>query len=179
MEDSGIAIGLERGKVLVVPYDPRWPVLFEQEASLIRDRLGAVACEVAHMGSTAVPGLAAKPVLDILLAIPSLRAPALLHEALALLDYDHRPLDPLPDRLFFAKDSAFGRTHNLSVCEPGSKFWSAHLQFRDCLRADPALAQAYATLKHELAGRFPNDRIGYTDAKDTFVANALAASGWT
>ena len=106
---AGIAIGLERGKVFVVPYDPRWPVLFETEASLIREQLGGgEVCEAAHMGSTAVPGLAAKPVIDILLAIPSLRAPALLYEALALLDYDHRPLDPLPDRLFFAKDSEFG-----------------------------------------------------------------------
>jgi GrpB-like predicted nucleotidyltransferase (UPF0157 family) len=167
-------IGLARGEVSLASYDPRWPLLFEQEASLIRATLGTEAAHVEHIGSTAVPGLVAKPVIDIMLAIPHLRAPASFYERLSALDYDHRPIDPLPERLFFAKDTDLGRTHNLSVCEAGSRFWVDHLRFRDRLRVDADLASAYVALKRTLAARFPADRIAYTDGKDRFVADALA-----
>jgi GrpB-like predicted nucleotidyltransferase (UPF0157 family) len=170
------AIGLERGTVRIIPYDARWPDLFEHEAALIRGLLGANVCELVHIGSTAVPGLAAKPVIDLMLATGSLRAPLSLYENLHRLGYDHRPLDTVPDRLFFAKDCEAGRTHNLSVCEADSGFWSAHLCFRDRLRTDNQLARTYVTLKYELATRYPDDRLGYTDAKDEFVARVLAGA---
>lgn len=107
--------------------------------------------------------------------VASLRAPIAFYDALADLDYAHRPLDDLPDRLFFVRESEAGRTHNLSVCETGSPFWSDHLRFRDRLRADVDLARAYEALKRTLAAQFPDDRVGYTWAKDAFVANALRA----
>lgn len=130
------AIGLERGKVRLVAYDPGWPALFEAEAASIRGALGASVVALEHMGSTAVAGLIAKPVIDVLLAVWSLRAPRHVYTALERIGYDHRPLDPLGDRLFFAKDSELGRTHNLSVCTADSAFWIAHVKFRDRLRAD-------------------------------------------
>ena len=170
------AIGLERKTVRLVPHDSRWSGFFDLEAALIRARLGADACDVAHVGSTAVPGLEAKPVIDVLLGIPSLRAPASLFVALAELGYEHRPLDEVSERLFFRKDSGELRTHNLSACETNSEFWSAHLRFRDCLRSNPELAQSYVHLKRILMAKYPNDRVAYTDAKDEFIAAVLSAS---
>jgi GrpB-like predicted nucleotidyltransferase (UPF0157 family) len=102
-----------------------------------------------------------------------------VYTALERIGYDHRPLDPLGDRLFFAKDSELGRTHNLSVCAADSAFWIAHVRFRDRLRADARLASDYASLKRALAVAFANDRVGYTDAKDAFIAGALAGTGRT
>jgi GrpB-like predicted nucleotidyltransferase (UPF0157 family) len=93
---------------------------------------------------------------------------------LADLGYEHRPLDTVSDRHFFAKDTHGLRTHNLSLCVWGSPFWVSHLRFRDRLRSDENVAKAYAKLKRELADRFPNDRVAYTDAKDQFIATALS-----
>jgi GrpB-like predicted nucleotidyltransferase (UPF0157 family) len=169
------AIGLERKRVRLVQYDARWPELFAAEEALIRRVLHGVRCDIEHIGSTAVPGLDAKPVLDVMLGLASLRAPMAVLTALANAGgYDHRRDDPLPDRLFFAKESHDLRTHNLSVCALGSRFWTDHLRFRDALRADAELRRAYSSLKHALAARYPNDRIAYTDGKNAFVASALA-----
>jgi len=173
----GDAIGLERRKVRISAHDPRWPGLFAQEAARILDRLGPGDWAIEHIGSTAVPDLAAKPVIDILLGVASLRAPIAIYDALADLGYAHRPLDDLPDRLFFVRESEAGRTHNLSVCEAQSPFWSDHLRFRDRLRADVGLARTYEALKRALAAQFPDDRVRYTWAKDAFVADALRSQG--
>src|SRR5882672_7982058 len=98
-----MALGLARETVRLVAYDARWPQLFESEAGLFCKRLGIAMADIAHIGSSAVPGLAAKPVLDLMLALPSLRAPASFYEGLVELGYEHRPLDTLEDRLFFTK----------------------------------------------------------------------------
>ena len=166
------AIGLEAKTVRLTAYDPRWPALFDAEALAVRRVLPGLA--VAHIGSTAVPGLDAKPVIDVMLGIPELRAPHALYDGLAELGYVHRPDDTLPDRLFFAKDAGRLRTHNLSVCEQRSPFWEAHIAFRDRLRSEPALAHAYVALKRALAAQCPVDRIAYTEGKNDFVASALS-----
>ena len=168
------ALGLPSKTVRLVPYDERWPALFEQEAALIRGRVGSDVRELVHIGSTAVPGLEAKPILDLMAGIPELRAPWSLFIALAELGYEHRPLDAVSDRLFFAKDTNELRTHNLSICVWGSAFWVGHVKFRDRLRADDVLARDYIRLKRALAGEFSQDRVAYTDAKDEFIANALS-----
>jgi GrpB-like predicted nucleotidyltransferase (UPF0157 family)/GNAT superfamily N-acetyltransferase len=165
------AVGLAAGTVRLAPYDPRWGALFEAEASMLRRALPG--CSVAHIGSTAVPGLEAKPVIDVMLGMPPLRTLAVLHDALCGLGYVHRPDDTLRGRLFFTKSSGRLRTCNLSVCETNSPFWDAHVRFRDRLRSDPELARSYGNLKRMLASRHPGDRIAYTDGKDDFVAAAL------
>ncbi|HWZ91183.1 MAG TPA: GrpB family protein, partial [Polyangiaceae bacterium] len=109
-----MAIGLQRKTVRVVGYDSTWPTLYQSEASLIRARLGFEVCNVAHIGSTAVPGLEAKPIIDIMLGVRSLRVPEALFAALSELGYEHRPYDDISDRLFFAKAVGALRTHNLS-----------------------------------------------------------------
>jgi GrpB-like predicted nucleotidyltransferase (UPF0157 family) len=114
-------------------------------------------------------------VIDIMLGIPSLRAPVDLFLALSELGYAHRPLDTVADRLYFVKDIGTLRSYNLSVCEADSSFWNAHVRFRDSLRFDSALARSYAELKRTLAAKYPDDRLAYTDAKDQFVAAVLKA----
>lgn len=169
-------IGLERSTVRIVAYDRRWPGLFDKEAARIRRRVGKEALDLVHVGSTAVPGLAAKPIIDLMLAVASLRAPPTLLRIFEQLGYEHRPLDTIPQRLYFVMERNGLRTHHLHVCEPGSTFWISHLRFRNRLRSDPALARAYEDLKFRLAAQFPNDRLAYTDAKDHFVARALATT---
>jgi GrpB-like predicted nucleotidyltransferase (UPF0157 family) len=175
MRTAPQAIGLERSTVRIAPYDRRWPALFEEEAARIRRRLGGALLALEHVGSTAVPGLAAKPIIDLMLAVASLRVPLVLFEMLGQLGYQHRPLDPIADRLYFVMERNGLRTHHLHVCELDSTFWTSHLRFRNRLRSDPELAKAYEGLKFELAAQFPNDRLAYTDAKEPFVVRALAA----
>jgi GrpB-like predicted nucleotidyltransferase (UPF0157 family) len=167
-------LGLARKTVQLAQYDTQWPALFEREAALIRDHLGPDILEIAHVGSTAVPGLDAKPIIDLMAGVAVLRISWSLFAQLADLGYEHRPLDTVPDRLFFAKNSDDLRTHNLSVCELGSSFWLSHLKFRDRLRSDDRIAKAYVELKRALAEKFPHDRVAYTDAKDQFIATAIA-----
>ena len=167
-------LGLSRKAVRLVAYDERWPQLFEVEVNVLRKNLGTEILDVAHIGSTAIPGLDAKPVLDLMLALPSLRAPASLFTTLCELGHEHRPRDTVADRLFFAKGPAECRTHNLSACERGSRFWRVHIQFRDRLRPDPSAARAYVELKRELARRFPIDRLAYTNGKEAFVERIIA-----
>jgi GrpB-like predicted nucleotidyltransferase (UPF0157 family) len=166
-------LGLARTAVQLVAYDDRWPVLFDEEATLLRTGLGAQIVDVAHIGSTAIPGLEAKPVLDLMVALPSLRAPPTLYAMLSELGYEHRPLDTVSDRLFFAKGSYERRTHNLSACERGSRFWKIHILFRDRLRTDASVARAYVELKRQLARKFPSDRLAYTNGKESFVARIV------
>ena len=167
-------LGLTHKTVLLVPYDAQWPALFEREANLIREHVKPDIREIVHIGSTAIPGLDAKPIIDLMAGIADLRAPWSLFVRLADLGYEHRPLDTVSDRHFFAKDTHGLRTHNLSVCVWGSPFWASHLKFRDRLRSDELVAKAYAKLKRELANRFPDDRVAYTNAKDHFIVNALS-----
>jgi GrpB-like predicted nucleotidyltransferase (UPF0157 family) len=167
-------LGLARKTVRLVPYDPRWSQAFEREASLLRKHLMSDIAEIEHIGSTAIPGMDAKPVIDLMVALPSLRAPETLYAAFEFLGYEHQPLDDVPDRLFFAKGPHHLRTHHVSACEKPSRFWHVHIAFRDALRSDASLAAEYAQLKRTLATRFASDRAAYTKGKESFVARVVA-----
>lgn len=170
-------LGLSRGEVVVVPYSPDWPVLFQKEAESLRTALGDQAVAVEHIGSTAVPGLAAKPILDVMVAAPSMGTARALVDAVERLDYTHRANGDAADRVYFAKGRPARRTHHLSLTAVGSEFWRAHLAFRDLLREDPDVARAYEDLKRTLAAAHPDDRGAYTDGKAAFVAAALRRTG--
>ncbi|MGH7725633.1 MAG: carboxylesterase family protein [Candidatus Eiseniibacteriota bacterium] len=170
-------LGLARRTVRLVAYDERWPELFESERRLLQAHLGDHIVEMAHIGSTAIPGLDAKPVLDLMVAVPSLRIPAPVYSTLEGLGYEHRPHDDVPDRLFFAKGGAEQRTHHLSLCERDSHFWRAHLSFREHLRRHPSVAHDYLELKRGLAARFASDRPAYTTGKESFVKRVLGSLG--
>ena len=171
------ALGLKRGQVTLVPYDPRWPGLFEEAASQLRTSLGSTILDVHHVGSTAVPGLCAKPILDILVSIRDFDAARQLVPQLAELGYEFRPDEEIPDRHYFRRPPGGEiRTHHLSLSEPESHHHRVTLAFRDALRRDPQLAAAYARLKLELAQRFPFDRPAYIEGKSQFVRDVLASS---
>ncbi|WP_374366989.1 GrpB family protein [Dongia sp.] len=165
-------------EIALVAYDPRWPEMFAEEAARLRATLDpTLILDIQHFGSTAIPGLRAKPIIDILIAVPSLAiARARFVAPLDRLDYAFWAENPKSDRLFFVKGLppyGAGRTHHVHVAEPDAEPWQ-RLPFRDYLRAHPEAARRYEALKLDLAARYRNDREAYTVAKDDFVREILA-----
>ena len=153
----------------VVPYDPGWPVLFQQESELLRRILASwLRGSLEHIGSTAIPGLPAKPVIDILAGVSSLEASRPAIEAAATAGYCYFPYRPELEH-WFCKPSAAFRTHHLHLMPIGTPQWSRPIAFREYLKAHPDVAAEYAELKRGLAVRFRLDREAYTDAKAPFI----------
>jgi len=171
-----ISLGLESGTVRVVSYDSAWPNLFAFEAARLREYFAAVGllARIEHTGSTAVPGLAAKAILDILVGCPEDAVVSEYIEVLVLAEYTHRGQQGIPGREFFRRGDP--RAYHVHLTRIASQFWSDHLTFRDRLRADDALRDAYAELKRALAARFPRDRESYIAAKEPFVSQVLRSA---
>lgn len=170
-------IGLERGTVELVPYRPGWASLADEELGRLADRLGDGVVERHHVGSTAIEGMAAKPVIDLLAVVESIDEPSAYVSALEGIGYEYRENDTRVDRLFFAKGPPEDRRYYLSVTERGSPCHREQLAFRDRLRDDDALAAEYEALKRELAAAHPDDRASYTDGKSDFVESVLSDAG--
>jgi GrpB-like predicted nucleotidyltransferase (UPF0157 family) len=168
------ALGLESGVVVVVPYDERWPVLFAEAEMEIRRAIGDRILAVEHVGSTAVPALSAKPIIDILVAVSDFQDSLELVPALASLGYEYRPGEEIPDRHYFRRRIIGRRTHHLSLAEPTSSHYRKTIAFRNALRGDPVLASGYEAVKLELAARFPRNREAYTAGKTDFILGVLA-----
>jgi len=160
-------------RVVVVPYDPAWAERYEVERARIVTALGPTALRVAHVGSTSVVGLDAKPVIDVLISVQSIRDESAFRQALESLGYDRREDVAMPDDAYFVLNEDGVRVVQLHVCESGGSFEREHLAFRDKLRSDPELRDRYAALKRELGKRFPDDRLAYTAAKAPFIRAAL------
>ena len=168
------ALGLRRGTSVVREYDPRWAQEFAREELILRRALDALVSGIEHIGSTAVPGLAAKPVLDIAVA---LQDPSTFVEArhrLAVCGYEYRGDLGSEGGHVFTRGPETARTHYLHLQEAGSTQWRHYLAFRDMLRNDPVKRDEYAALKRDLALRFPNVRRSYLVGKATFIREALA-----
>jgi GrpB-like predicted nucleotidyltransferase (UPF0157 family) len=159
--------------VVIVDYDPRWPATFASLADRLAAALGSLAVGIEHVGSTAVPGLAAKPIIDLDVVIASRADLPAVIDRLRLLGYDHEGDLGVPGRDAFASPPG-GPSHHLYVCPAGSPALARHLALRDRLRADPEAAGAYGDLKRSLAARFGHDRAAYTDAKSAFIEALLA-----
>jgi len=164
----------------IVDHDPSWSTIFQREAERIRSALRADRiAHLEHIGSTAVPGLAAKPIVDILLAVPAIAPRDDFVVALRDLGYRH-VLDPwTDDHEFFSLDAKGSRSVNLHLVVAGSDWDARHLAFRDHLRADPEDADRYARLKRELAARHPRDVHTYTDEKGEFIKEIERRDGAT
>jgi GrpB-like predicted nucleotidyltransferase (UPF0157 family) len=171
-------LGLKHREVVVVPYDARWPVLFEAASAELVDALGSSILAVHHVGSTSVPGLCAKPVLDLLVAVPDFKAATNLVPAIESIGYEFRPDEDIPDRHFLRRRVGAIRTHHLSLAEPTSRHHRVTLAFRDALRREPQLAASYADLKLALAQQFPHDRPAYLEGKSKFIGDVLASLSW-
>jgi GrpB-like predicted nucleotidyltransferase (UPF0157 family) len=155
--------------VRLVPYDPAWPASYESEAARIRGALGPVAVRVEHVGSTAVPELLAKPVIDIQLSVAQFEPLDAFGAPLSALGYEHRPDDEPGHRFFGLADAGGERVVNLHVCESGGDWERRHLAFRDALRADPDLRARYAAEKRRVAALHPDDTLAYADAKTPWI----------
>jgi GrpB-like predicted nucleotidyltransferase (UPF0157 family) len=158
--------------IVIVAYDPRWPQQFEELRARIQTALGELAIAIHHVGSTAVPGLAAKPIIDLDVVIASRAMLPAAIAALAALGYSHQGDLGIPGREAFRSTHAV--RHNLYVCADGAEPLRKHLAFRDQLRAHPDAAAAYAALKKGLAERHRDNRDAYTDGKTELVRKILA-----
>jgi GrpB-like predicted nucleotidyltransferase (UPF0157 family) len=171
--------------IVVVAYDPAWPAMFAGERERLVAALRELALAIEHHGSTAVPGLAAKPILDVMVAVPDLDDVDECTSRLERAGYNRRAVGDLAGRLYFHRAEGGRRLVHLSLAERDGAFWREHLLFRDALRADAELAGRYEELKRELAVRHRDDRLAYTEAKTDFIRGALRSlmgegprSGW-
>jgi GrpB-like predicted nucleotidyltransferase (UPF0157 family) len=159
--------------MLVVPYNPEWPAAFARERDRLAAALGAAARRIEHNGSTAVPGLAAKPVIDIQISVPRLQPMDTYAPALERLGYVHVPHDDDAFAPFFHRPAAWPHTHHVHVVEAGGEEERKTLAFRDYLRAHPDAAREYEALKRALAAAFGGAdapaREAYAAAKSEFV----------
>ena len=162
--------------VVIEPYDPAWPSMFEAEMAALPPVLGPwLAGPIEHIGATAVPGLPAKPVIDIMAGVRDLPSSVGAIEALAPLSYCY--FDYRADVMhWFCKPSDIERTHHLHMVPFESPLWRERLAFRDRLRRDDAVCDAYRDLKLKLAADFTDDREAFTEAMAGFIRSVLGGS---
>ncbi len=156
----------EEKPVILIEYNDEWPLLFEDEKTRLQKRGNELIVAIEHVGSTSIPGLLAKPIIDILLGVKKLDDAVELIKSFALMDYKYAPQheDRLPERRFMSRPG-----FHLHMTEYGNLFWRRHLFFRDYLRENSEIREEYARLKMFLAEKYRNDRPSYTDAKTDFV----------
>jgi GrpB-like predicted nucleotidyltransferase (UPF0157 family) len=161
--------------IIIVDYDPRWPAMFEEERAQLLNVVGNWVLDIEHVGSTSVPGLAAKPVIDMLIAVRALAAAdAHCIEPICGLGYEYiRDFETvMPFRRYFRRlTDEQNHTHHIHLVEKGSEFWERHLLFRDYLRAHSERAREYEQLKLRLAPQF-SDLNDYAEAKTDFIRAA-------
>jgi GrpB-like predicted nucleotidyltransferase (UPF0157 family) len=160
------------GEIEIVDYDPRWPQRFALESARIRQILTEPLLEIEHHGSTAVPGLAAKPVIDMLVAVDSIARVA--RYAAVLIEYGYEAVDARYRELWPERIVLIRREHGMRTCHVhlmlrGHQVWKRLLAFRDYLRTHPDVAAEYAALKRSLAGAHNDDRHAYMSAKGEFI----------
>jgi GrpB-like predicted nucleotidyltransferase (UPF0157 family) len=183
MEGGGFQMGGGAGEspvdepVRLVSYDPRWPELFDREKALLEAAIGQwITGGPHHVGSTAVPGLDAKPVIDILVGVRGLDASRACFAALAQLGYAYAPYRA-GEMHWFCKPGPRRRTHHLHVVPTGFERYSDELAFRDVLRNRADVAAQYVELKRRLAAVHAHDREAYTQGKAVFIRWALTLAG--
>jgi GrpB-like predicted nucleotidyltransferase (UPF0157 family) len=155
--------------IRVVAYDLAWPAAFEQEALILAAILGDGLITIHHIGSTAVPGLPAKPVIDMMPLVRDIEGVDRLVPVMSEAGYYSWGEHGIPGRRLFTKGGDEHRTHNVHIFQIDNPEVSRHLDFRDYLRAHPQVARQYAQLKMELAPQFPNDITAYNQGKDSFI----------
>ena len=157
--------------IYIAPYDPQWPAEYAAEEARILEVCRGLPIRLEHVGSTAVPGLDAKPVIDILAGCPPRASRAEYVAALRQMGYEHKGAFGIPGRNYFRRGSP--RSHHVHMVSWSSAFWQRQLAFRDALRQDPSVRQQYATLKRDLARLFADDVERYASAKGPFIASVL------
>lgn len=162
--------------VIIESYDPAWPAAFESLRRRLARALGDAASAVEHVGSTSVPGLAAKPIIDIDIVVPSADHMPAVIERLAGLGYEHRGDQGIAGREAFRRPED-AVPHHLYACVAGADELKRHLAFRDRLRSDPGAARAYEALKRKLAVEHRDDREAYNDGKGPWIRALMHDAG--
>ncbi|MGD2176345.1 MAG: GrpB family protein [Anaerolineae bacterium] len=155
--------------ITVVTHDARWSDLFQEEANGLGAILGQEVVAIHHIGSTAIPGIYAKPIIDILVEVQDIERIDTFNRDMIERGYVPKGEFGIRGRRFFIKGTEESRTHHVHVFQTGNPEFERHLEFRDYLRAHPEEAQAYSRLKQELARRFPHDIDSYTAGKDDLI----------
>lgn len=163
--------------IKVVGYDAKWSHLFEVEAKNIKAALGDNCLTIHHIGSTAVPGLSAKPIIDMLPVVKNILEVDQAADAMKKLGYEEKGECGVPFRRYFQKGGDL-RTHNVHIFEEGNPEIDRHIKFRDWMRTHSDDRDAYGTLKTELALKYPNDIINYCLGKDAFVTDIDTKTGF-
>lgn len=161
-----------KDQIIVVDYDKNWPIQYEQEKDKILNVLGGTVENIQHIGSTSVPGLAAKPIIDIAIGLRQLPPSLAQISALEKLGYIYRGEAGIPGRHFFHKGSPI--SHHIHIVILGGEVWERHLLFRDFLRTHPEAAEQYEALKRDLAIQFRLNRERYTSSKAPLIEQLLA-----
>ena len=161
-------------RLVVVPYDPQWPAMYEQERAEIAAGIGQHILRIEHAGSTSIPGMAGKPTIDILVGVRDWDEARATFEPLAQIGWEFRGERGMPRRHLFRRLNTQGRrTHQLHMLEVTHPELNAMLLFRDYVRTHPDAAAEYQRLKLDLARRFPGSRGAYTAGKESFVREVL------
>ena len=160
----------------MVAYDPRWSLRYQRERDRIAAALGESVLAIEHVGGTAVPGLPAKPVIDLMIGVDDIERAGPAVAGLINLGYEYIPEfeSQLPDRRYFRRGSP--ESHHVHMVPVDSDYFAEHLLFRDWLREHPQAAEEYGKLKRGLAGRFPFDRDAYRAGKVPFIDMVVAAA---
>jgi len=156
-------------RVEVVAHSQGWAAEFRADARRLRDALGDEVVAVNHVGSTAIPGISAKPIIDILLEVREVERLDVLGPEMSGLGYEARGEFGIPGRRFFVKNAGLRRTHHIHAFATGTPELERHLAFRDYMISHPENARAYGRLKEGLAREFPTDIEAYMDGKDAFI----------
>jgi GrpB-like predicted nucleotidyltransferase (UPF0157 family) len=163
--------------VEILAYDPDWPARFEAMRARLAVALGPTALRIDHVGSTAVPGLAAKPVIDIQISVPDVESEAAYKAPIESQGFALRWVEP--GHRYFRPPPGSPREYQVHVCTVGSEWERVHLLFRDYLRAHDEIAAEYEALKRDLAARHTLERVTYNDAKAPFIDSTVArATVW-
>jgi len=163
--------------IQIVPHDPEWAALYRKEAVFLKSIFGHEMQDVHHIGSTAVPGLAAKPIIDLLVEVADIARIDAYNDRLIESGYIPKGEFGIPGRRFFIKGSEENRTHHVHVFAADSPCVAQHLVLRDYLIAHPRDAEAYGRLKEVLARQFPHDIMGYMRGKNDFIRDLLEKAG--
>lgn len=166
-------LGLAQGKVRLVKHNPKWIQLFEDEKRMLLQKFSNKILKISHGGSTALPTIPAKPIIDMFAVVQSLSDADTMKDELEKLGYKYLGEEGVPERRLAVKVTDERRTHHLQFVEKKSKEWKNHILLREYYLQHPEVALQYAELKRTLAGQFPDDRRSYTSGKNIFIKSIL------
>ncbi|TFG18990.1 MAG: GrpB family protein [Promethearchaeota archaeon] len=168
-------IGLERGTVILVPHNPKWRLIYEEEFKFLYKILEDYIAGISHIGSTAIPGIVVKPIIDIAIVVKYISKIGKIIEIMETHGYIYRGeiLLGIPDRYLFVKGTENIRTHHIHLMPITHPQWETQQLFRDYLISHPESAKEYHNLKLELKQHYPNDRERYLEGKSSFILNII------